>query len=207
MPRQDQRICRVPDCGRPLQGRGLCGTHLDRARRHDGDPLADVPIQKKGNGDPDAATRRCPKCERFLPADDFRMRSGKQSRYRRAHCWQCESNYSARYREKNRTGADLAYWRSAIMRSYGLTEEDFEAILDGQNGCCAICGTTEPGANRTRFCVDHCHATGVVRGLLCNSCNRALAALGDSSDGVRRAFEYLERAERRAAVIRDGVDR
>lgn len=62
-----------------------------------------------------------------------------------------------------------------------MTREWYETLLAEQNGCCAICGTTDPG-RYTVFCVDHDHACcpgertcgQCVRGLLCLNCNIAL---------------------------------
>jgi hypothetical protein len=45
-----------------------------------------------------------------------------------------------------------------------------------------------------KLMVDHCHATGKVRGLLCHNCNRALGLLKDDKSTIRRALEYLEGA-------------
>jgi hypothetical protein len=56
-----------------------------------------------------------------------------------------------------------------LRNDYGLTFAQYEALARAQNGLCAIC-KKPPGA-RTRLYVDHCHATGVVRALLCNKCN------------------------------------
>jgi hypothetical protein len=47
---------------------------------------------------------------------------------------------------------------------------------------------------KIRFCVDHCHETKKVRGLLCSPCNRAIGQLGDTVQGVQRALTYLQRS-------------
>jgi hypothetical protein len=51
---------------------------------------------------------------------------------------------------------------------YGLTPEAYDSLLEKQGGKCAICKQEKP------LCVDHCHATGRVRGLLCRACNFAV---------------------------------
>jgi len=56
-------------------------------------------------------------------------------------------------------------------RQLGVTDEAYEALLEAQGGGCAICGA-KPKTRRLH--VDHDHATGKVRGLLCHRCNRAL---------------------------------
>lgn len=73
---------------------------------------------------------------------------------------------------------------------YGLSEETFYAMLEAQGGACAICKNAKFGSIGP--CVDHDHKTGEVRGILCSRCNSAIAALGDSAEGLRRALAYLE---------------
>lgn len=79
--------------------------------------------------------------------------------------------------------------------------EDMRAI---QGGGCAICGATTAGGKDHRsgkdrdLCVDHCHVTGAVRGLLCSNCNRGLGCFEDRLDRLSRAIEYLA-AHRKAA--------
>lgn len=83
--------------------------------------------------------------------------------------------------------------RAALKARYGLTEEAFEALLEQQGGVCALCRRLpEPSSvGRPALVVDHDHATGRVRGLLCDSCNSALGKLGDDEAGLRRALEYV----------------
>lgn len=78
-----------------------------------------------------------------------------------------------------------------LERTYGIGFEDYLEMLKKQNGKCGICGRPEGNAKRDRLGVDHCHKTGRVRGLLCNSCNRGIGLLGDSADVFRAAIEWL----------------
>lgn len=80
-------------------------------------------------------------------------------------------------------------YAGALRRNYGLSLDEYDALYEAQQGLCAICDRPDP--NR-RLCVDHCHETGEVRGLLCSSCNTALGLLGDDVDRLIRAMEYLE---------------
>src|SRR6476469_6189244 len=66
--------------------------------------------------------------------------------------------------------------KSHLKRTYGITFEEYDFMLDRQNGVCAIC----KGVHGRRLAVDHNHETGKVRGLLCGSCNAALFLLEDS---------------------------
>lgn len=80
----------------------------------------------------------------------------------------------------------------AIMRrQYGISLNEFEGLLQYQEGCCAICKKPIDALNR-RANIDHCHQTGEVRGLLCTGCNTSLGRLGDTIEGLRRALDYLE---------------
>lgn len=75
-----------------------------------------------------------------------------------------------------------------LERLYGITLEQYEAMLEAQDGVCKICGSP-PG--RKRLHVDHCHVTKVVRGLLCSPCNTALGAFKDDEELLERAIAYL----------------
>lgn len=75
---------------------------------------------------------------------------------------------------------------------YGITQEEFDALLEQQGGRCAICRTTDTSPHK-RFSIDHCHERGHVRGLLCHYCNVALGALKDRPELLRVAADYLER--------------
>jgi len=85
------------------------------------------------------------------------------------------------------------YDRTHILRGYGLTVEDYNELYAQQNGRCAICGRHQ-GELRDAMCVDHCHKTNKVRGLLCRRCNMAIGGLKDDKDLVMRAYEYLNKS-------------
>ncbi len=77
---------------------------------------------------------------------------------------------------------------------YGLAPEEFSDLLARQQGCCAICRVdiTQWSGKRSPVHVDHSHATGQVRGLLCRDCNTALGILKDDPDRLRAAAKYIE---------------
>lgn len=80
--------------------------------------------------------------------------------------------------------------RSRLKRLFNITPEEYDAVLEFQEGVCFICGRP-PG--KTRLAVDHDHKTGLVRGLVCWQCNAALAKLGDSAARAYAAYIYLLR--------------
>lgn len=77
-------------------------------------------------------------------------------------------------------------------RKYGMEPEAYDALLEAQDGRCAICLRVF-GTERywDRAHVDHDHLTGAVRGLLCPACNTALGHLRDSIPNLERAVAYL----------------
>lgn len=74
-----------------------------------------------------------------------------------------------------------------------MTIEQFEAMVEVQAGLCAIC--TEPMKPGQGTAVDHCHATGLVRGVLCINCNVALGHMKDNAMLLEAARTYLEKSK------------
>ncbi len=77
-----------------------------------------------------------------------------------------------------------------VLRKYGLTAEQYNAMLDSQNSKCPICGY-KFGQKKGDVHVDHNHTTGQVRGLLCDKCNRGLGYFKDNSQVLLNAAAYL----------------
>lgn len=76
-----------------------------------------------------------------------------------------------------------------LRNRHGIGVEDYERMLAEQGGACAICDKTPSAEEILR--IDHCHATGRIRGLLCNRCNLAIGYLRDDSAAAMRACLYL----------------
>ena len=102
----------------------------------------------------------------------------------------------------------------ALMRDrqfknlYGIGVDDYQRMLGDQHGVCAICEQPERAKSRWNangeprwLSVDHDHATGAVRSLLCNSCNHALGAMHDDPSLLRRAADYLDRHASKVVAI------
>lgn len=110
--------------------------------------------------------------------------------------------YQREWRKKNRNRyAEDDRWRQ-IKLAYGITKADYDDMLEKQGGVCAICSSppqtytfsgvrngVEYTQTRSYLCVDHCHETGRVRGLLCNNCNKGL---GWHEKNHSQAQEYLK---------------
>jgi hypothetical protein len=65
-------------------------------------------------------------------------------------------------------------------------------MLTSQGDSCKICSTSEPGGKGSAFHVDHCHESGLVRGLLCMACNIMLGKAKDNVTTLQNAINYLE---------------
>jgi hypothetical protein len=78
--------------------------------------------------------------------------------------------------------------RGKRIRSYGIDVGEYEQRMRDQDCVCAIC---KKDNNGIALCIDHDHKTGVVRGLLCNTCNRALGLLKDDPTLLQNAINYL----------------
>ena len=78
-----------------------------------------------------------------------------------------------------------------LMREYGLTLAEYDAILRAQGGKCAIC--RKAPRQGKRLAVDHNHKTGAIRGLLCMAHNRGIGLFGDDPAILRSAIAYLDR--------------
>lgn len=76
-----------------------------------------------------------------------------------------------------------------LARKYGLSLPAFHGLLVRANYRCEVCGEA-PGTGPK---VDHDHATGAVRGILCTSCNVGLGHFRDDPARLRQAAAYLER--------------
>lgn len=98
-------------------------------------------------------------------------------------------------KRKDRYGSLLSLLK--VCESRGITLDDYQRMLEKQNNKCAICNEQETRKNPhsdgvLRLCIDHCHKTGKVRGLLCHSCNTALGKFKDSAILMYRAIRYLK---------------
>jgi len=98
--------------------------------------------------------------------NEFKQKSSNHKRY----CLECVPERS---------------WRARASR-YGIGKKQWDFMLQNQKGCCALC-------ERIPEVVDHCHKEGIVRGLLCNSCNTNLKFLEKELSFLNKVFKYLGR--------------
>lgn len=118
---------------------------------------------------------------------DFRTKEGKA-----AH----QLEYRAQRRE--RFNADERH------RKFGVTLKEYGDMLLAQNGCCAICNQPETATRKgvlKALAIDHDHATGKVRGLLCVQCNTAIGKFKDDRNLLLSAIRYLDKHSRSEPVV------
>jgi len=163
--------------------------------------------------------KKCSECKKSKPLSSFRKRKGpKWSRWLRSQCRECESQYKSRYflANKFRLTSRHTAWKKentekakeyrqrwweknkdairakdrAIRRRklYGLSEQKYQEMLSSSGGLCAICKKPYGRPN-----IDHDHETGLVRDILCRSCNSGLGNFNDNVDVMRMAIAYLQR--------------
>mgnify|MGYP001571893327 CR=1 FL=1 len=139
--------------------------------------------------------KKCGTCLEEKHESEFHFKTGVKLRHQ---CRDCCIAYSKNYYKTHKTEQkELQLKRykenpDIQLRRYGLKRGDYDRMLNKQNGLCAICGSDKPGGRYgTRFHVDHCHDTNVVRGLLCGRCNCGIGNLKDSRDLLLKAAQYL----------------
>lgn len=181
-----------------MVGKGLCRKHYVRMQRK-----GDTSDVRKN------AARKCEwpgGCDRSATVrgrcGNHKIRPTKQPR--RLACPACGAGFvgyrsdtvfcSRTCKAKGRTGdgrgAEAAR-RSYFKRQYGLTVDQVDEMLLGG---CAICGTIDWPGRHNRGHIDHDHATGKVRGVLCSECNTGLGKFRDDPELVDRAAAYLRSA-------------
>jgi hypothetical protein len=151
-----------------------------------------------------STAKQCNQCFDFKPLAEFR----KDSQTRDGLSYACRPCLRVSDREKYNRNPELGRARVAaykkrhparryerdLRQKYGLSPDGYEALVASQGGHCAICPITpaENGRNKGRLCVDHDHSTGVVRGLLCDTHNRAIGLLNDDPEMLEKAIRYLK---------------
>lgn len=133
---------------------------------------------------------RCKECMALLERKKYA--SDEEYKNRKLNMQAVKMREDAEFRAKHYASCRSGHLR----RSYGLTQADFEKMLDSQGGGCAICGTKQKyGEQKTRMVVDHCHKTNKVRGILCDLCNTALGKFHDNTNLLESAIVYLNKGK------------
>lgn len=131
--------------------------------------------------------KTCKSCSKELPLYEYSKGQGK---HKTANvCKDCDSiGRKERYwgiPEEKRERLKLNNRISAYKRNYGLEHDVAVSLAQNRIGECKICSKV------TKLVVDHCHDTKIVRGLICNSCNKVLGHSFDNPQTLIKAAEYL----------------
>ena len=144
----------------------------------------------RAEGMRDGRRNECPRCMHL--ARHRHYEANREKYIRKAQEWKRKNpERYARSQRRRRERRDQARMRlerdQYLQRTYGLTLLDFEFLVVSQKGECAICGKRDG----EKLHVDHDHATGCIRGLLCGSCNRAMGLFHEDAARFKAAGEYL----------------
>ncbi len=193
------KLKRCPDCGfnKAQEEFGSNRTHRDglasycrvcfrarsnaayrRKRARQGTPVRERVAVPEGH-------KHCSACRQIKPLEGFSL-APYQRDGRNSHCKTC---ISSRQRD------------ARFLRVYGLTPEALTALIEAQDGLCAIC------IERPAKHVDHDHVTGEIRGVVCFRCNVGIGHFSDRSDLLQRASAYLERTTWQRTQVCKGVYR
>ena len=150
------------------------------------------------------SVKRCCRCKQDLPPSCFNKNRHAKDGLQH-YCRSCCKEHNAenwkrnkdrwlpKYREQTRARGRKYARNINLRKKYGVTEKQADQALAAIGGLCEICG--KECATGKRLAVDHSHATGLVRGLLCMKCNVGLGKFGDSIALLQAAAEYLSRED------------
>ncbi len=132
-------------------------------------------------------TKYCPQCKKELSAEEF----GKnKSAYDGLQAYCKKHHYEIVKENRVKNWGSLKEYR--LRYRHGISMEQYEQMLEEQKHLCAICQKYPAKNLKNPWHVDHDHATGKVRGILCHSCNTALGNFNDDPEILQRALDYLQ---------------
>lgn len=150
--------------------------------------------------------KTCTKCKKEKTLNEFGV-DRRRSRSMSA-CKSCRTESQRAWRTSKPGYEQARYQRDRqrtrerhLVRKYGVTLAAYDQMLQRQGGKCAICQAPEAEQFKGVFHVDHCHASGAVRGLLCRGCNHMLGVVGDDPLKLLHAVTYLKGPQVAAEVI------
>jgi hypothetical protein len=125
--------------------------------------------------------KQCTKCNQTKPIAEFNKQAKTKDGYQ-TYCRPCQSEISKDWYKENPS--------KNYLQKYGITVEDKDEMAKAQGDRCAIC--KEPLADAVTICVDHCHESDQIRGILCHHCNIGLGHFKDSPKLLQQAIYYLD---------------
>lgn len=142
-------------------------------------------------------SKKCTKCLRFLDIKKFSVGRAYRGGYR-SRCKSCRAKYQKEHRGTGELSPKQIRNKSSdynrlIQRKYGINIKQKNKILKNQNNRCAVCKSLFINNEKCRSDhIDHCHKTGMVRGILCRSCNLGLGLFRDNTEFLETAIKYLK---------------
>lgn len=137
-------------------------------------------------------THKCSVCKEEKSLSKFPMRKTHRPGKPVSQCTPCRVAYNKAYRAQNKEKVLEIERKSKLKMTYGITPEQYDTMLEKQDGKCAICSAKKPGGRTKMFFIDHCHNNGNVRGLLCMRCNTGLGLFLDNPKFLLNAISYLK---------------
>ncbi len=144
------------------------------------------------------SSKVCSTCKASFPATEFNKKPGTPDGLQ-PMCKGCKKVWNREQRLKKLVENPGREIDAHLRKTYKISFEDYLEMERRQDSKCAVCGTTDSGTYRglnntkSRFCIDHDHVTGKIRGLLCLNCNTGIGRLGDNLEGVEAAAAYLRK--------------
>lgn len=140
--------------------------------------------------------KRCRDCRALIARERWQRIQADPERYeaerKKRHQYYRDNKQRWVELSANRQPLDPVIARERrLRREYGITGEQYDAMHAAQGGVCAICRCPETIEGRP-LAVDHCHASGNVRSLLCSRCNTAIGLFDDDGALMRVAAAYVE---------------
>lgn len=155
--------------------------------------------------EPTGGLKTCSKCGIEKPVTDFYKAPKRE--HRRPDCRTCSQALSRAWQKANPDRVKQIMRKHDLKRGYGITPEGHAQMLRDQDGRCLGCDRSiEFGVGPSAPAVDHCHKTGMIRGLLCQPCNFALGNVQDSPETLRRLATYLEKSLDTKQAVEDKND-
>lgn len=154
----------------------------------------------------DPNLRKCSHCKQYKQKKDFysNVRSADKLCSR---CKACDKKTATewwknnperkkisrkKWADKNPEKVRKSIRKIYLRKKFGITTEQYEEMVVKQNFTCLICKKHQSELEKS-LSIDHCHKTGIIRGLLCNACNRGIGNLGDDLETLKNAVKYLEK--------------
>lgn len=128
----------------------------------------------------------CAKCGYEKPLDDF-YKQKTSSDGHGSYCKPCNKAEVKAYNDREPVKRKNNWTRGRVWSRYGirLSVHDWDLLVAQKAEGCSICGS------HTRLVIDHCHELGIIRGILCHTCNVGLGMFHDDTSKLTNAIQYL----------------